>query len=69
MILLGDRLGTAVASRGPCAAGKDKRRDNNKRMLTIAWNPNGFHLIDAMPKEQNDNARYYIDNTLTPVCQ
>jgi hypothetical protein len=38
-------------------------------MLAIVWNPNGFHLIDAMPKGEKYSARNYIDNILTPICQ
>jgi hypothetical protein len=37
--------------------------------LTIAWNPNGFHLIDAMPKGEKHSARYHINNITIPVCQ
>jgi hypothetical protein len=38
-------------------------------MLMIVWNPNGFRLIDAMPKGEKSTARLYIDDTLTPICQ
>jgi hypothetical protein len=38
-------------------------------MLTIAWNPNGFHLIDAMPKREKHIARYHLNNITTPICQ
>jgi hypothetical protein len=38
-------------------------------MLTIAWNPNGFHLIDAMPKGEKHNARFHIINITTFICQ
>jgi transposase len=38
-------------------------------MLTIAWNPNGFHLIDAIPKVEKRSARYQINNITTPICQ
>jgi hypothetical protein len=37
--------------------------------LTIVWNPNGLHLIDAMPKREKSSPRYHVDNILTPVCQ
>jgi hypothetical protein len=43
--------------------------DHNRTMLTIVWNPNGFHLIDAMPQGEKYSARYYIDNILIPSCQ
>jgi hypothetical protein len=38
-------------------------------MLTIFWNLNGLHLIDAMPKREKYSPRYYVDNTLIPICQ
>jgi hypothetical protein len=38
-------------------------------MLTILWNPKGLHLIDATPKREKHSTRYYVDNTLTPICQ
>jgi hypothetical protein len=43
--------------------------DHDKTTLTIFWNPNGLHLIDAMPKSEKYGTRYYVDNILTPVCQ
>jgi hypothetical protein len=30
--------------------------NHNKTMLTIVWNPNSFHLIDAMPKGEKYSA-------------
>jgi hypothetical protein len=36
--------------------------------LTIVRNPNGFHLIDAMPKEEKYSAHYDVNNTLMPTC-
>jgi hypothetical protein len=38
-------------------------------MFTIAWNPNGFHLIDAMPKGEKHSPRYHINNITMPFCQ
>jgi histone-lysine N-methyltransferase SETMAR len=38
-----------------------------KLMLTIAWNPNGFHLIDVLPKGFKFNASYYISHILGPL--
>jgi hypothetical protein len=34
-------------------------------MVTIAWNPLGFHLLDALPKGNIFNAEYYRVNLLT----
>jgi hypothetical protein len=36
-------------------------------MLTIAWNPLIFRLLDALPKGSTFNAKYYRDNTLTAL--
>jgi transposase len=36
-------------------------------MVTIAWNPLGFHLIKALPKGMSFNAEYYRDNILTEL--
>jgi transposase len=41
-----------------------------KMMLTIAWNPLGFHLLGALPKGDTFNAEYYrvnIPTELLPV--
>jgi hypothetical protein len=43
--------------------------DHSNTMLTIAWNSNDFHLIDAMPKGEKHGARYHINNITTPICQ
>jgi hypothetical protein len=36
-------------------------------MLTIAWNPHGFHVIDVLPKGEVFSAAYYIRNILNPI--
>jgi hypothetical protein len=36
-------------------------------MVTIIWNPHGFHLIDALPKGQTFNATYYVNIILQPL--
>jgi transposase len=36
-------------------------------MVTIAWNPLGFHLLDAFPKGNTFNAKYYYVNILTKL--
>jgi hypothetical protein len=38
-------------------------------MVTIAWNPFGFHLIVALPKGRTFNAEYYRDNILAALTQ
>jgi hypothetical protein len=37
-------------------------------MLAIAWNLIGFHLIDAMPKEEKHSARCHINNITISIC-
>jgi hypothetical protein len=37
---------------------------DRKTMITIVWNPHGFHLVDALPKGQKFNASYYINTIL-----
>jgi hypothetical protein len=36
-------------------------------MVTIAWNPLGFHLFDALPKGNTLNINYYRVNILTKL--
>jgi hypothetical protein len=36
-----------------------------KMMVTIAWNPLGFHFLDALPKSNPFNAEHYRVNLLT----
>jgi hypothetical protein len=31
-----------------------------KFMLTVVWNPIGFHVLKALPKGRKFNAQYYI---------
>jgi histone-lysine N-methyltransferase SETMAR len=38
-----------------------------KMMVTIAWNPPEFHLLDALPKGNTFNAEYYRVNLLTEL--
>jgi hypothetical protein len=42
---------------------------DRKMMVTIVWNPQGFHLVDALPKGQKFNANYYIDIILQPLLE
>jgi hypothetical protein len=37
--------------------------------MLITGKPNGFHLIDAMSKEEKHSARYHVKNITTPICQ
>jgi hypothetical protein len=36
-------------------------------MVSIVWNPLGFHLLDALPKGNTLNAEYYGINILTEL--
>jgi hypothetical protein len=38
-------------------------------MVTIVWNPQGFHLVDALPKGKKFNPNYYIDRILSPLLE
>jgi hypothetical protein len=38
-------------------------------MLTIIWNPSGFHLIKDLEKGRKFNAGYYIAEILEPLSQ
>jgi hypothetical protein len=38
--------------------------EDRKMMVTIVWNPQGFHLIDGLPNGQRFNASYYVDMIL-----
>jgi hypothetical protein len=45
----------------------DRERDtiqSPKFMVPIVWNwnPNGFHVVKALPKWSKFNAQYYTDN-------
>jgi histone-lysine N-methyltransferase SETMAR len=42
---------------------------DKKIMVTIAWNPLGFHLVDVLPKGMLFNAEYYRDNILAPLLR
>jgi hypothetical protein len=38
-------------------------------MVTIAWNPLGFHLVKVFSNDNNYNAEYYRDDILTTLIQ
>jgi hypothetical protein len=37
-------------------------------MLTMVWNPHGFHLVSLLPKGQKWTSQYYIDHILPEIC-
>jgi hypothetical protein len=38
-----------------------------KFMLTVVWNPIGFHVLKALPKGRKFNAQYYINDILVAI--
>jgi hypothetical protein len=38
-----------------------------KLMLTLVWNPHGFHVAEAMPKGEIFTAASYIRNILVEI--
>jgi hypothetical protein len=42
---------------------------DRKMMVTIVWNPQGFHLVNALPKGQKFNVNYYIDRILQSLLE
>jgi hypothetical protein len=38
-----------------------------KFMLTVVWNPIGFHVLKALPKGRKFNAQYYANNILVAI--
>jgi hypothetical protein len=37
-------------------------------MLTVVWNPYGFHLVSLLPKGQKWTSQCYIDQILPEIC-
>jgi hypothetical protein len=42
---------------------------SQKVMLTIVWNPGGFHLVNILPKGFKFNASYYVTHILDPLSK
>jgi hypothetical protein len=40
-----------------------------KLMVTIAWNPDGFHVTEVLPKGQTFNAGYSCSSVLTKLSK
>jgi hypothetical protein len=38
-----------------------------KTMLTVVWNPHGFHLVSFLPKGQKWTSQCYIDHILPEI--
>jgi hypothetical protein len=41
---------------------------SRKTMLTVVWNPHGFHLASLLPKGEKRTSQYYIDHILPEIC-
>jgi hypothetical protein len=41
---------------------------SSKTMLTVVWNPHGFHLVSLLPKGQKWTSQYDIDYILPEIC-
>jgi hypothetical protein len=39
-----------------------------KTILTVLWNPHGFHLVSLMSKGQKWTSQHYIDHILPEIC-
>jgi hypothetical protein len=37
-------------------------------MLTMVWNPHGFHLVSLLPKGQKWTIQDYVDHILPEIC-
>jgi hypothetical protein len=42
---------------------------SQKVMLTIVWNPGGFHLVNVLPKGFKFNASDYVTQILDPLSK
>jgi hypothetical protein len=42
--------------------------NSRKAMLTVVWNPHGFHLVSLLSKGQKWTSQYYIDHILPEIC-
>jgi ribosomal protein S26 len=40
-----------------------------KKMITIAWNPNGFHDVDALLKGESFKSTYDIEHILQQILE
>jgi hypothetical protein len=42
---------------------------SQKAMLTLVWNPGGFHLVNILLKGFKFNASYYVTQILDPLSK
>jgi hypothetical protein len=66
MVPLCSRPWADLALTSPRAARMTETHNGSKNDGTIAWNPLGFHLVEALPKGRIVNAEYNRDNILPP---
>jgi D-hexose-6-phosphate mutarotase len=43
--------------------------ESQKMMLTIVWNPGGFHVLNMLPKGLKFNASSYVTQILDPLSE
>jgi hypothetical protein len=42
---------------------------SKKIILTIIWNPSGFHVVDRLPNDAKMNSAYFVTNKVTQFEQ
>jgi hypothetical protein len=40
-----------------------------RKMITMIWNPHGFHIVHALPKGENFNVIYYVEHILQLILE
>jgi hypothetical protein len=38
-------------------------------VITIAWNPHSFHVVDVLPKGESFNTTYYIEHIIQQILE
>jgi hypothetical protein len=41
---------------------------SQKLMITVVWNPHGFHVIQSLPKGTKWTGRYYSNNSIAQIA-
>jgi hypothetical protein len=53
---------------GETAPDRERQTTQSPRlMLTMVWNPIGFHAVKSLPKRTKFNAQYHVDNILVGI--
>jgi hypothetical protein len=70
LVLFMDGSRNSLISSGPATSRKGEIYNcRRKMMVPIVWNPQGFHLFDALPKGKKFHANYYIDRILEQLLE